>query len=194
MVEAFSIARPYAKALFELALSHHSLQEWETILQIYAAAIENPRINKMIRDPKITSKQWILFLLECLPENILNKEPSLKSQVTQFIDLIMANQRMIILPAIYEQFQQLLIAHSETTLLSITSAYQLDDKISNQLLNVLQKKFGPHVTIHYKIDPSLIGGIVIRHNHWVLDASIKNKLQRLNHYLINEAPMLQDKM
>ena len=67
----------------------------------------------------------------------------------------------------------------------VISAFTLDNEMRNSLQQVIEKKLGHEVEIFYQQQPSLLGGVVIRSDDWVIDDSVKTKLMRLKQSLMS---------
>lgn len=184
MVAALSVARPYANALFELALNQDALTEWQQILQQLSLISEDPQIQQLLKNPRMQPQLWQQLLLDLLPKAMLEKKPHLSEQVSNFINLIIHHRRLDAISAIYQQFQQRLAVKEQMINLEVSTPFELGDKERGMLLTALQKQFNAtEIAVKYHIDDSLMGGVVIRNGNWVLDGSVKGKLQRLQHYI-----------
>lgn len=179
MAENLTIARPYAKAIFEQADADHCLEEWQHILQVLAQLALDVRIRVLFGNPAVGDPQ-----MQTLFEQIVNQAlPSLnaarRKELQHFLAILIAEKRLAVLPEILDRYQQLLTAQRGQKEVTVTSAHALDAGRRASMTDTLVKYLRSKVTVDFREDPSLIGGAVIRSGNWVLDGSIKGKLQRL---------------
>lgn len=166
-----TIARPYAKAIFEQALAEKNLAEWSRCLFVLAEAVLTPEATRFINNPASTPSVQV----ELLQAVVNTKNKSLDN----LIRLLAKNKRMMILPEItllYEAYK----AEQEKTLSIDVSSFsalskEQEQKISESLSQRLERK----VSLRVNIDPSLLGGAVFRAGDLVIDGSIVGKLNKL---------------
>ena len=175
MAERTTIARPYAEAVFRLASETSSLQRWNDVLDFYAIAVADENLAYALGDPRITGDQMD-DLLSSLMENISGQEQEL-------IKMLRENGKLQILPeiaALYNEFR----ANAEGTIdASVISAFELDDAQVDKLAQMLKKELNRDVNIEATVDPSIIGGVIIRAGDTVIDGSVASSLQDLTSYL-----------
>jgi len=179
-----TIARPYAKATFEQALVHAQLKQWHSILFVLAKAVENKTFSKTISNPSFPASQKFRWLSDICKGALPDLDRALRNNVDDFIKLLLAYKRLFILPDVLNAYQQLLYQHEKILIVCISSAFSLSASHKNRLDIVLKKYFNTAVEVHYKVDRSLIGGLVIQAENLLIDASIKNQLKRLKYHLI----------
>ena len=176
------IARPYAKAAFDFAEEHHQVAEWAGALGVVTALCETPKINKALRSPYYQSQEKAEILL-FLAGEFLN--PSMQN----LIHLLCKNKRLLLIPAIYQQFLWYQEAALHQLDAEIMTAYPLSEAVKTALVKALEKRTKARITLHSHIVPALIGGIQIRIGDEVIDNSVLGKVQRLAHYLqLKEIP------
>lgn len=104
---------------------------------------------------------------------------ALPAEASNFIDLLVENDRVITLPEIAEQFEDLKNRHEGSAIAKIVSAYELSDSQVQELLAGLEKKFGVKLKPEITVDNSIIGGIRVTVGDQVLDTSVQAQLTRL---------------
>jgi len=175
MAERTTIARPYAEAVFRLASETSSLQRWNDVLDFYAIAVTDENLAYALGDPRITGDQMD-ELLSSLMEDISGQEQEL-------IKMLRENRKLQVLPeiaALYNEFR----ASAEGTIdASVVSAFELDDAQVDKLAQMLKKELNRDVNIETTVDPSIIGGVIIRAGDTVIDGSVASSLQDLTSYL-----------
>ena len=167
-----TIARPYAKAIFEVAIKQDQLDRWSKRLDQAAAWVRNPQIAVLLNDPKVTPQALYELFLALFGE-------VLEASGQQFVRLLIAYKRLSVLPQIALEFNCLLANYQKRMEVRVTSASRLTEKQSEQLLQALRKRLQCDVVLKCAADETLIGGAVIRIGDTVIDGSLRGKLSRL---------------
>ncbi len=177
MAELSTIARPYAEALFAAARDDQaSLASWSDLLAELAQVAENDDVRAALTDPRLNAAQRVELF------SGLVKSP-LTDQARNLIELLVGNNRILVLSQIAEQFEELKNELEGTALAQIYSAYELDDSQVDELVTGLQKKFGLKLKPSVTVDASLIGGVRVIVGDQVLDTSVQAQLTRMRDML-----------
>lgn len=104
---------------------------------------------------------------------------ALPAEASNFVDLLVENDRVITLPEIAEQFEDLKNRHEGSAIAKIVSAFELSDAQVQELLVGLEKKFGVKLKPEVTVDNSIIGGVRVTVGDQVLDTSVQAQLTRL---------------
>jgi F-type H+-transporting ATPase subunit delta len=172
MAEAATIARPYAKAAFMSARDAKTLPDWSRALLASAGMCLNARIAELLTDPAFGADQVVGMFAGLGGEKV-------DAHWQNFLRLLAENKRLELLGEIAAQYE-LLRAQFENELdVEVTSAVALSDEQKTQMTASLKKRFKRDVRMTNAVDPSLLGGAVIRAGDEVIDGSIKGRLQRL---------------
>lgn len=171
-----TIARPYVAAAFECALAKNALPAWETLLKAAATITEDSAAHVILATPGITSKQLADFYCDILM-------PYLDAERTNFIRLLAENNRLTVLPDIYALFKEARAAQEQTIVVQVQSAVPLEEAYKQKLVKALTKRLQRQVELQCEIDPSLLGGVLVRAGDTVIDGSIRGKLNRLNEFI-----------
>ncbi len=165
------IARPYASALFELAEADKSLAKVEQgLVAISTLASESQDFARFLRSPVINTEAKSQAI-----EAILVKAKA-DATVSKFVKVVARNGRLFALPAIIEAFRaKAAEARGEVTA-DVTSATVLSAAQAKNLAETLKAKIGKSVTLTQHVDPSLIGGLVVKVGSQMIDSSLKTKL------------------
>jgi F-type H+-transporting ATPase subunit delta len=177
MADFTFIARPYAKAAFEFAKSANALAVWSSQLSTLAAVIQDPAVANLLGSPKAGQ----MAVAEAILSGLAGK---LDRHVGNFIRLLADMNRMKALPAISQSFETLLLAENKMVDATVTSVSPVDEDSQRKIAAALEKRLGRQVKLHCEIDKSLIGGVIIRAEDWVLDGSLRGKLTRLSQELM----------
>lgn len=172
MAEVTTIARPYAEAVYRIAEQGGTLDKWSEMLEFAATVASDPQMQAVIGNPRLIAEQQKRpFLAVC--------EQKLDEQGVNLVHLLVENRRLLLLPAIREQFEALKALHGGVLEAEIASAYPLSDAEKQDLLRRLESKFQRKVEATVTLAPELIGGIRIVAGDVVIDASVLGKLQNM---------------
>jgi F-type H+-transporting ATPase subunit delta len=169
-----SLAGRYATALFGLARDENQIDAVTRSLDTLEAAIRESADFKALTTSPLVSRQDAGKAIEALIPTL-----GIDPITAKFLGVLTENGRLDQLKAVIVTVRQLAAGHRGETTAEITSAFPLDDKQVAALKSNLKTRLGRDVAIDAKVDPSLLGGIVIRHGSQMIDASIKTKLNNL---------------
>ena len=172
MAEKATIARPYAKAAFQSAREHHALDRWSEVLATASSVVQDERVAPLLLSPRVTSEQ-----LSDLIADISGK--ALDEQSRNFIATLASNRRLALLPHIAAMFEAFRAEAENTADVQVVSAVQLNDAQKQRLSAALKKRLQREVRLHCEVDESLLGGAVVRASDFVIDGSLKARLDRL---------------
>jgi len=168
-----SIARPYALAAFNSAVEKNALDAWLSFLQGATQLSQDTTVSNYLKDP-LNPRGPIASLYRDVLKSLLN------DYRTNFLNMMVENKRLLAFPAILAAFEAFKAEKEKTTTLQITSAQILEDAEKEKLAQALSKRFGDQVlSLHYDVDPSLLGGAIIRTGDQIIDGSLKNRLNQL---------------
>jgi F-type H+-transporting ATPase subunit delta len=172
MAELTTVARPYAKAAFQLAQNEAKLAEWSTMLALAAQVIADSEFAAYVARPTLSAKDQADALLLVVADQF-------NEQGQNFIRQLAGNKRLAALPAISELFDALR-AHAEGAVdVAVTAAFAMSEKQQAAMARVLTEKLSRRVNLTSTVDASLIGGAVIHAGDLVIDASVRGKLGKL---------------
>ena len=175
--ELTTIARPYARAAFSQALDESSgLANWSTMLGLLANTIVQPAVRSALDNPLLTNEDEAKLV-----NNIMGEELSSKGQ--NFINVLSENGRISLLPKIAELYELFRSNHEKTMDVQITSAYEVDEADEQKLAEALKQKLQREINLSSVVDPTLLGGVVIKAEDTVIDNSVRGKLQKLSQAL-----------
>lgn len=172
MAEAITVARPYAEAVYKLAVNNQGLSEWSKMLQLAAAIAEDDGVKRLIGNPVISAKQLGEIFLD-IGKNKFN------SGARNLIMLLADNKRILVLPQISQLFEQLKAQHEGVLEAKIVSAFAMEGRQLKKLIEDLERKFKRKIEAQVSIDSGLIGGVKVEIGDEILDASIRGKLEAM---------------
>lgn len=174
MAELSTLARPYAKAVFELARDTGTLAGWSALLAGLANAVRDPKVAAAIGHPAVGRGQLGEVLVQAM---------NASGETKNLLQLLSENNRLKLAPAIADQFEALRADHEKRVDVEITSAAAVDAAQQQLLTAAVKKKLNREVTVEWKTDESLIAGALIRAGDTVIDATISGELARLRQSL-----------
>ena len=172
MSELTTAARPYAKAVFEMAHEAGALTNWSAQLAAMSAVVAADGSAALLNHPRITKEQKAEILAEAAGD-------ALDDQGRNLLRVLAENDRFILLPEIATIFEQLKAEAEGAVEAEITSAQEISDEQQQAIAAALQKRLGREVKLVTKVDPSLMGGAIIRAGDLVIDGSIQGRLQEM---------------
>ncbi len=176
MADSATIARPYAKAIFDLALAQNTLTQWSNILGILSLAADDPQLKKLITDPRVTDQQLVEILIA-----ICSKDKN--EQANNLLNALAEQKRLAALPEIAKLFEVYRADREKLITVIVTSALPLSKAIKNNLLQALKIRLQCNINLVFELNPDLIGGAIIRAGDLVIDGSVRSKLLRMAHSL-----------
>lgn len=173
MAELSTIARPYAEALFETARSSaEGLDRWLAVVEELAALMSHPEVAQAVADPKLADPQVVDLVTG------LVRQP-MPAAGGNFIRLLVANQRLPVLPELAVQFRLLKNRAEGVSDCLIETAFPLADAEVGGLVAALEKRFGTKLRPTVKVNPALIGGVRVAVGDQVLDSSVRARLNQM---------------
>ena len=175
MAESLTLARPYAKALFEFASEHKQTQQWGQLLKLLASFTSNPDVRVMLGDPQVPATVRAELLLELC--NRAAHKPDI--QARNFVKLLAENRRLPLLPEIEMEFVTLREQAEGVVAAELRAAIKVDAGEQARISTALKHKPHRDVKLTWGTDNALIGGAVLRAGDRVSDGSVREKLSRL---------------
>lgn len=172
MSGAATLARPYARAAFQVARDQQDFRGWSGRLNLSAQVALDPRVVGLIGHPRLSRAAQVKLFM---PDG----EPQLGSSYGNFLALLAEHGRLSLLPEVLAQFEQLRADAERTLKVSVRSAVKMDEAELARLQAALKVRFKRDIAIEQEVDASLIGGAVIDAGDEVIDASLKGKLKRM---------------
>ena len=172
MAENLTIARPYAQAVFEIAKQDKSFDRWSNSLEALSCAMTNEQFAYMVSEAS-THKAASKLLIELLGDLLDEKGQN-------FVFVLGENNRFEVLPEIYQEFIRLRDDYLKVQAVEIVTARPLNPEDEKALVAKLEKKYKVTISLTRTIDPSIMGGVIIRIGDEVIDGSVKTNLSRLS--------------
>lgn len=172
MADFSTLARPYAKAAFELARDSGRLKQWGDTLNALAEAVKSPALAGLIGHPALFKGD----LADALAKPM---SAELGAEGSALVRLLVENNRLKVAPFIAEQYEALRAEAEARVDVEITSAVAIPAAQQEKLADAVSKRLSRDVVVSWKTDESLLAGAVIRAGDLVIDGSVKGELEKL---------------
>ncbi len=175
MSEMTEVAQPYAKAAFDFAKESNSLDDWQQMFAIIEMVLAQPKAAMVLNDLDETgSEQPLLDLIFSIAGEWFDK------YFENFLKVMAENQRLKALSDVIEQFRVLKAEYEQVMTVTVWASEPLDEEQIARLTEALTRKHGKTITLEQQLDPSLVGGVVIKAGETVYDGSIQANIDRLS--------------
>ena len=172
MAELKTVARPYARAAFEVAREQGQVTEWADMLSILAAVTMDPKLTIALGNPAFNAEEKASALADVCAEVTT-------VQGKAFLLALAEKKRLTLIPAISVLFQQFKLNYEKAVDVEFTSAFELSAEQAQVLAAALAKKLDRTINLTNETDASLLGGVVIRTGDLIIDGSVRGKLAKL---------------
>lgn len=168
------VAQRYASALFDLAIEADSLEATEKDLDRFDALIsESEDLKRLVQSPVFSAEEQ-----EAAVSAVLDKA-GISGLVGNFVKLAASNRRLMAIQDMAKAFRQLAAKHRGEVTADVTSAEPLTDQHAKALKKALKAAVGKDVKLNASVDPSLIGGLIVKVGSRMIDTSLRTKLNSL---------------
>ncbi len=172
-------ASRYSLALYELASENNLLTKVESNSSAVLLLISNnEEFKNLIKNP-VTKQDDLLKIINKISENS-NFEVLFKN----FLSFLITKRRFFFIKQILEKFIEICSEKKGELKAEIRSAKQLSTEDVNKIREELSNNFSSKIKLNYKLDQSLIGGLIVQVGSIMIDTSIKNKLQQIEKKMI----------
>ncbi len=172
--------RIYARALFEAAQEQGRLAEVNRDLGDFAAAVAStPELHSLLTNPNLDPRARRAAL-----EDVLGGADEL---VRNFVLLVTEKGRASQVEEIHRELERLVAIEERRLTVELTTAFELSDGEASSILKTIEDASGRKVEATRKVDPALIGGVVLQAGSLRVDASVRGRLERLRHELVTRS-------
>jgi F-type H+-transporting ATPase subunit delta len=174
------IARVYADALFRAAQEEGKLDEIHDQLNQFVDALSESRdLQLFLFSPYFSSNEkrdGLRKTLEGADDELLN-----------FLELLAEKHRMPVIFRIRRSFEHMWAKENKRLEVTVTSAVDLDPEISERIGAEIEQQTGQTVELSSRVDNDILGGLVVQVGNMVLDASVRNRLEKLRKSVVSAA-------
>lgn len=172
MADNASIARPYAKAVFDLAQESNATDAWAVALEQLSAISNDADFRTLVTDPRVNGGKVAELLTDLAKD-------SLPEGGANFINLLVQNDRLESLTGISQQFGELVAKANALVNAEVITAKALTNDQKSSLANALETRLGLKVELTEVVDSALVGGAIIKAGDLVIDGSAKGRIEKL---------------
>jgi F-type H+-transporting ATPase subunit delta len=170
------MAGRYATALFDLASETNTIDAVKADLERFDALVaESADLNRLVRSPVFSADEQGHALGAVL------ERAGIGGLAAKFLKLLTSNRRLFAVRAMIRAFRELVAQHKGEATAEVTVAEQLNDKHLADLRAALNAVSGKDVDLDIKVDPSIIGGLVVKLGSRMVDTSLRTKLNAIRH-------------
>ncbi len=172
--EISGVAERYARALFDLSLEEKAIDATEADLgRIEAIMNESEDFMRLVKSPVFTSDEQLAAV------SALLDKAKIEGIVGNFVRVVTSNRRLFSLPGIIKAFRKILSNHRGEQVAEVTSAQPLSNDELEALKASIKDALGKDIAIDAKVDPELLGGLVVKVGSQMIDSSVRTKLNSL---------------
>ncbi|XSG81850.1 MAG: F0F1 ATP synthase subunit delta [Methyloligella sp. ZOD6] len=170
------VAGRYALALFELALDEKALEKTEADLNRFGEALDaSEDLVRLVKSPVFGADEQMKAITAIL------EKLQIEGLTANFLKLITKNRRLFAAPDMIEAFRKLTARHRGETAAEVVSATKLEDGQVRALKQALKAALDKDVQLATRVDPSLLGGLIVKVGSRMIDSSLRTKLNSMKH-------------
>lgn len=172
--ETSGVAHRYASALFDLAEEANALQSVEEDVNALRTMLDNSAdLRRLMASPVFGAQEQVRAL------SAVMDRAEITGLVANFMKLVARNRRLFAAPDMLKTFTEIVARHRGERIAVVTSAEPLSDVQTEALKHALAEKAGGTVKLETHVDPSLIGGLIVRLGSQMIDTSVRTRLEGL---------------
>jgi F-type H+-transporting ATPase subunit delta len=173
-----TIAKNYAETLLELAQKAGDLGGWGEMIDRMADAMESDRrLRVFLESPRVSAQRKNEILQKAfggqLPRNFV-----------RFLQALVTHRRQMLIPAIAHEYHDLVDRVEGRVHASVTVAREPDERDQKVVIDQLSRTLGKTVVPHFHVNPSILGGLIVRVGDTVLDGSVRRRLAKLRAQMV----------
>ena len=174
-----SLARRYAQAIFNSAVSHNLTDAiMADLSMVERITKENPSFLKILNSPIVLKEKKKSVIKDLFDDKI-------NPLTIDFINLVIDKNREDVLLIIKDEFEKLYNEAKSISKLTIESVIELNESQVSAIKEIMEKKLSKQLFVETRINPALIGGVRLLFDDNVIDGSLKEKLSQVEEALIN---------
>jgi F-type H+-transporting ATPase subunit delta len=170
------MAGRYATALFELARDEKSVDAVKSELDRFDALVASSAdLQRLVRSPVFAAEDQLRAVAAVL------ERAEITGLAANFVKLAAANRRLFAIRDMIKAFRSLYASYKGEVTAEVTVAEMLSDKHRDTLTDALKSVTGRNVQVDVKVDPAIIGGLIVKLGSRMVDASLKTRLNSIKH-------------
>lgn len=168
------VAERYASSLFEVALEIGSIDAVSADLNRFQAMMDDSDdLRRLVLSPVFSAEEQVRAV------SAVAERAGIRGAVGNFLKVVAGNRRLFALPGMIRAYQQIAAAHRGEVSAEVTSAHALTPAQEQELKSALKGVTGKDVVIAVKVDPTLLGGLIVKVGSRQIDTSLRTKLSTL---------------
>lgn len=172
MAEKLTLARPYAKALYQMAAFSGLFSNWSEVLELLALITKDQNMQSLIKNQTVSGAQKAQVIIDVA-------KVALQERGQNFVRLLAAEERLGIIPEIQVLFERYREEHEQVQDVEVVGFAKFSDEMKGQLKQILEQALSQGVNLTTSVDPNILGGYIIKAGDRVIDASIRGRLEGL---------------
>ncbi len=176
MSELTTAARPYARAVFEMANEAGGLAKWSELLAFMGAVASNEEVQTLLANPKMAKQVGADAFIKLCDKKLDDKAENL-------VKMLAENDRLSLLPEMSVIYETLKDEAEGSVEALVTAAKKLTQAEEKSIAAALKKRLGRDVKLKVSVDESLLGGAIIRAGDLVMDGSLKGRLNKMTNVM-----------
>ena len=170
------MAGRYATGLFDLAAETNAIDAVKADLERFDALVaESADLDRLVRSPVFSADEQLQALTAVLDK------AGIGGLAAKFLKLVTANRRLFAVREMVRAYREMVAKHKGEAVAEVTVAEQLSDKNLDALKAALKSVTGKDVSLNVNVDPSIIGGLVVKLGSRMVDSSLRTKLNSIKH-------------
>ena len=178
MSELTTAARPYARAVFEMAEKSGKLSEWSDQLGFMGGMASNDQVVDLLASPKMAKQSGADAFIQLADGKLDNEAKNLVSMLAE-------NNRLSLLPEMSLIFEVLKGEAEGSVEAIVTAAEKLTQDEEKSIADALGKRLGRKVKLKVSVDKALLGGAIIQAGDLVIDGSLRGRLAKMTSAITN---------
>ncbi|MBT8039516.1 MAG: F0F1 ATP synthase subunit delta [Xanthomonadales bacterium] len=171
-----TLARPYAKAAFELAQGDQALARWDDMLGLGCALVSEESLADLLTNPEVERGTIISLVADVAGD-------AFDDPFKRFLGVLAENDRLPLLPQVWELFREFREEAENRLFVRVVSAVALDEDQSARLKEALARRFEREIELKNEVDGEVIGGAIVYAGDQVIDGSLRGRLNKLSNSL-----------
>ena len=178
-MRAGTVARNYAEALLMLGQRHEAVVEYGALLEAVAGAVmTEPRLEAILASPRVPKERQKKLLRDALTGRV-------PAPFVRYLESIVQRGRQGLFHEMAKAYEALLDAHLGRVHAAVLTAHTVGPDQAKEIAASLAKLVGKEVLPHFRTDPRLLGGLVVRIGDRVLDGSVRRRLSQLRYSMLH---------
>ncbi len=180
MARRETAARRYAEAAYEIAIRDTTVDAWRSELDTAGAVVDDAAVSRILANPAVALEERDAMIDSAIG-------PIVSGPVLNLVKLMLRRGRIEELPRVAAEFRRLDNARQGIVPATATTSAPLSQDEVRALVGRLEQMTGARIELDLQVDPSLLGGLVVRVGDRLIDGSVRGRLERLRNQLVSGA-------